>query len=424
MIKPKFDPHNHEKYYLKWKEKGMPLKGLNKPNTALLVNYLNDMEIGKNIALGSKKGARGYGRLRNQKSKIYSMFILIQSNVKKNISDLNEDDLLNFFNDMKKGKYKSPRTNRVYTSVGTYVTSFKSFWHWYMKISKKNKILIEDITTDLDTKVEKPKFNYFTADQLKVLCNHAKFYYKVLMMFLFDTGIRAPTELMNIKVSDLEKDKESNYYLLNIRDEISKTFGRRIKLMSCSDVIEEYIKEKKLKKDDFLFTKTPQRMNEYISNLGYKHLKFGKPVEKSDNGKVRVTWVNKGITMYDFRHSSCCYWLPRYKSESALKYRFGWKKSDMIHYYTELLGMKDTISEEDLYVDITKTDLEKDIVKQNQNITILKEQNESLQKDLKNIKDNQVKEKEQLKTEMKKMKETLQLLIKANKVNRFYDSNK
>lgn len=65
------------------------------------------------------------------------------------------------------------------------------------------------------------------------------------------------------------------------------------------------------------------------------------------------------LTMYDFRHISCCYWMPRYKSESALKYRFGWKKSDKIHYYSELLGMKDTINEEDMLVDVTKTEIEK-----------------------------------------------------------------
>jgi hypothetical protein len=72
---------------------------------------------------------------------------------------------------------------------------------------------------------------------------------------------------------------------------------------------------------------------------------------------------HKNLSLYDFRHSSACFWLPRYKSESALKYRFGWKKSDMIHYYTEFLGMKDTISQDDLYLDVTKTELEKEIVK-------------------------------------------------------------
>ena len=77
--------------------------------------------------------------------------------------------------------------------------------------------------------------------------------------------------------------------------------------------------------------------------------------------------------MYDFRHCSCCYWLPRYKSESALKFRFGWKKSDKIHYYSEMLGMKDTISEEDILIDTTKTELEQRLTKTEKEKVILNE---------------------------------------------------
>lgn len=82
--------------------------------------------------------------------------------------------------------------------------------------------------------------------------------------------------------------------------------------------------------------------------------------------------------MYDFRHNSCCYWLLRYKSESALKYRFGWKSSDKIHYYSELLGMKDTISEDDMLVDVTKIELEKRIEQAEKKSKILEETNEQL----------------------------------------------
>ena len=65
--------------------------------------------------------------------------------------------------------------------------------------------------------------------------------------------------------------------------------------------------------------------------------------------------------MYDFRHNSVCYFLPRYKSENALMYRYGWKKSQMIHYYTDFLGMKDTLQADDFLVDVTKTELEKQL---------------------------------------------------------------
>ena len=79
------------------------------------------------------------------------------------------------------------------------------------------------------------------------------------------------------------------------------------------------------------------------------------------------------LTLYDFRHNSCCYWLPRYKSESALKYRFGWKKSDKIHYYSEMLGMKDTISQDDMLFGITKTEIEKELVQTKNRNNILEE---------------------------------------------------
>ena len=80
-------------------------------------------------------------------------------------------------------------------------------------------------------------------------------------------------------------------------------------------------------------------MTKYIRNLALKSL---------GNKKTRGGEEIRRISMYDFRHSSACYWLPRYKSESAYKFRFGWKENKMIHYYTKLLGMKDTIQENDI----------------------------------------------------------------------------
>ena len=90
--------------------------------------------------------------------------------------------------------------------------------------------------------------------------------------------------------------------------------------------------------------------------------------------------------MYDFRHISCCYWLPRYKSESALKYRFGWKKSEKIHYYSELLGMKDTIAEDDMLVDITKTEIEKRLEKTEKEKEIMSDRVQFLEQEIIDLK--------------------------------------
>jgi hypothetical protein len=122
--------------------------------------------------------------------------------------------------------------------------------------------------------------------------------------------------------------------------------------MLCSDLLRSYVKNKGLKSEEYLFQIDPSKVNQYLKRLAKRVL--GDQLTPAGS-------KTSELTMYDFRHISCCYWLPRYKSESALKYRFGWKKSEKIHYYSELLGMKDTIAEEDLLVDTTKTEIEKQL---------------------------------------------------------------
>jgi hypothetical protein len=343
----KIDPYKHKERYEKWREeaKTKGVSGVSKENSELILQYLDDMYYGLNISTSSTKGGRGPARLNTLKGKM----IFFSEKFKElyelnNIIEINEIQLHKLFSMMRKGEILTKRGKR-FTSTGDYVKTFKAFWHWHIKIHKKKGIEITDITEDLDSREDKPKWVYLDEKQLKLLCGQAKHKYKVLMMFLLDTGIRAPTELMNIKILDLYNDCKE----VNIRNEISKTFGRRIKLMLSSDLIRDFIKNEELQDDDYLFQIAPSATNRYLQRLALKI--FGEEVSPAGE-----KYCN--LTMYDFRHIACCYWLPRYKSESALKYRFGWKKSDKIHYYSEMLGMSDTIAEDDMFIDVTKTELE------------------------------------------------------------------
>jgi len=143
---------------------------------------------------------------------------------------------------------------RIYKGTRDFVKMFKAFWHWYQKVAKKAGKEIGDITVYLDASREKPEWVYLNEEQVRLFSNNCNPKYKTIVMFLFDTGIRAPTELMNIKVSDFSHD----YKELNIRDEISKTFGRRIKLMLCSELVKRYIKENEFTQEDYLFKFSPQ----------------------------------------------------------------------------------------------------------------------------------------------------------------------
>lgn len=384
----KFDPHNHQRAYMTWRAKGSLMPGTSEENRQLILRFIEDMEVGANVNPKSKKGARSYGRLRNIKTKLLTLSILMQKDLNiQTLADLEGKDieLLKFLKKLRDGTLTAPKNKgKPLQAVGTYLKTFKAFWHWHQRVQRRQGRGVEDITMDLDCKDDKPKFNYFTIDGLNQLCNHAKFEYKAMMMFMFDSGIRSPTEMMNAGVDDLEWDNKHNYYILNIREETSKTFGRKIKLLLCSEVLKEHIKNEGLKKGDPLFRKTPQRVNQYLRNLGYRILKIGILIEIEENGK-KIQKIVDGLSMYDFRHASACYWLPRYKSESAMKYRFGWKKSDMIHYYTELLGMKDTIQDDDLYVDISKTELEKQIAEKGKEIDILQERLQAQDKQMREI---------------------------------------
>jgi hypothetical protein len=369
----KFDPYKHKERYEKWRNKiQSQIPDISKENSKLILDYLDDMEMGKNIAKGTRKGSRSYIRLNTLKQRMIFLSKEFKSRFGINkITDIQEAQLFDFFQGLRSGKI-TRIDGKLYKSAKDMAKDFKAFWHWHQKRSKKEGILIEDISADLDTTGDKPIWVYLTESEVKLLAESANIKYRVLIWFLFDSGIRAPTELMNVKVSDFFNDFKE----LQIRDEVSKTFGRRIKLMICSNLIKEYVEGNDLGLDDYIFTTTPAEMNKYLKRLSRRVL----GEEKTPAGDIYAN-----LTMYDLRHCSCCYWLPRYKSESALKYRFGWKKSDKIHYYSELLGMKDTINEEDLLVDVTKIELEKRLDKNDRTIDMLKEENDILKDQLTRI---------------------------------------
>ena len=361
----KIDPYNHKEKYLKWKSTSTGIEGVSKKNSDTIVQYVFDMENGLNISVKSVKGPRSFIRLNNLRQRLTFLAKKIEEHVDVALTEINEEKLVVFFNAMRNGTIRR-QDGGQYRSVVDFVNPFKAFWHWHMKASKRKGIDIGDITADLDASNAKPRWVYLTEEQVRRLCDYAKPSYRALILFLYDTGMRSPTELINVRVSDLSDDCRQ----VHIREEIAKkgSFGRKIKLMLCSSALKHHIADNNLQDHDQLFGICPSVTNRYLKRLARRVL--------GDSASLAGdSYAN--LTMYDFRHCSCCYWLPRYKSESALKYRFGWRKSDKIHYYSEMLGMKDTICEEDMLVDQTKTEIERKLVTTELENTMLRETLES-----------------------------------------------
>lgn len=369
----RIDPYHNRRRYEAWKKRtASGIRGLSRENAELVRAYVEDMEHGRNIAKGTKKGGRSHIHLNN----IRQRMVFISRKLEERypgilLSEVQEEQVHGLFADLRSGELRKTNGD-AYKAPGNYVKAFKAFWHWHIKREKKQGCLVEDICEDLDDSRPKPKWVYLTHKEVEKLCRHAKFRYQVLMTFLFDTGIRSPTELVNVRVGDLSSD----YGQLRIRLEASKTFERTINLLLSPSLLKEHVESEGLSGEAQLFSITPAVVNRYFKRLALRVLGGG----LSPAGRRYSR-----LTMYDFRHSSACYWRPRYKSDSALMYRFGWTRPEMIKYYTEFLGMRDTITEEDLLLPGEKTAVERRAEKAEAEKKILEERLERMQEQMREI---------------------------------------
>lgn len=333
-----------------WKSKysDIKIKDISRENSDIIMRYLKDMEIGFNIGTKACKGSRSPRRLNDLKDRMIIFAKWFQKYL--NVNDMTkatEEEVIELFHKIKTGEIKKNKGGE-YKSVDTLGKAFKAFWHWWIKTNRKNKIILDDITQDIDMSTEKPDWVYLDETQWRRLADSLSYEYKVLVYFLIDTGLRPPLELLPLKVEDITLEADGNCYL-DIKKHKKGSFPRKIKLMVSREIIQEYIKLKKKRPEDCLFAIHPDVANRNLKKQAIAL--FGDIVTKAGHK------ISK-LTMYDLRHCSCCYWLPRYPNEQGIKYRFGWKKSDKIHYYSEMLGMQDTITDNNVLLDITKTELE------------------------------------------------------------------
>ncbi len=343
----KRDPYKHKERWLEWKEetkKGIP--EISKANSDLILAYLSDMEMGRNRGKGSIKGGRAPNRLNDIRSKMIFFSKKFEERFKiTDLTKITEEQAFTFFTEMTNGTIKNQK-NGIYKGVTTFARDFKAFWNWYSKVNRKKGITIPDIVEDLNSRPnEESQFVYLNKEEISRLINSVKFEYKVLISFLIDTGLRAPTELTNIKISDLSNDCKT----LVIRQEIVKrgSFGRTIQLTKSPELLRTYIKSKKLEGDEFLFTLTSTSANKYLQ----RHAKdlFGTSMTKGGQQYHK-------LSLYDFRHIACCYWSKILNKDRDIMQRFGWKQSNKIYYYSKFI---DDEEKESLVIDTETSELQR-----------------------------------------------------------------
>lgn len=335
---------------LQWKttkKNGYLLEGFSKHNKDLSKKFLKDFELGVNVPKG-RKGRRTAGTL----LKLRGICLFLNKHFpKKNFEEIKKEQLHKLFNDMGEGKIKK-EGGREYRDTGDFIKLVKVFWGWL----KKTERVKEDITEDLaraDYKKSKPAWVFLTNEQMRQLIDQARGDYRALILFFYDSGVRC-AEGFRIRISDFSED----YQVLNIPDrredgsKVSKTFERTIKLKQCSSLIKAYIKTNKLKNDDLLITQTQFAFNKYLRTLSKRLFGVKKTKSRGYTDKLKLT---------DIRHLSAIFWLDKYKKNSDLMYRMGWKREDKIFYYSEFLGRRDKIDDEDMITTADKSRYEKEI---------------------------------------------------------------
>jgi len=330
MKEEKRDPYKHKERWLKWKAEIQANGGISeisKVNSEIILKYLFDMELGLNRGKGSPRKPRMPSRLNDLRGKM--VFFAQNFKERYGIDDLtkvDEEVLFRFIGEMENGIIKKKDGNN-FNDIKTFARDFKAFWNWYMKTNRKKDIIIKDIVEDLNARPkDEAQFVFLKVDELKKLLNSIKFEYRVLICFILDSCMRPPTETNNANNADLSEDLKE----IHIRDEIVKagSFGRTNKLMICPKLLKEYIKQKKLGKNDFLFNTVSSCANKYLQR---------KSEELFGNGMTRGGKPYNKLTLYDFRHIACCYWSKILDKDRDIMRRFGWKQSNKIYYYSKFL---------------------------------------------------------------------------------------
>jgi integrase len=349
----KRDLYKDEARFKSWKKTALSDDEISSKNIEFIYDCVSDLEQGKNIGKGSKKGARSYKRLNTVRTKMY---FIARELEKKGIDDFRkttEQAIFDIFDGMRKGKINGKK----YKSTGDYTKIFKTCWHWWMKVNRKKGIEIKDITEDLDNSVEEPDFTLFSKEDLEKMRKNQLSEDQLICTFVFDSLVRAPTELLSILVKYITV--ENNVVWLYIPDEISKSIGRNVDLVYCGQEILKYIKEKNLGPDDYLFNFSPGDFNKRMQEAAEKTFgdKLSNPIAKG---------LYKNCTLYDLRHSGSVHFRRLAQQTKkididTLRQRGGWTDFRMLNYYTKFIHLKGEIGKDNLLLQEDRTEMQNEI---------------------------------------------------------------
>jgi len=347
----KKDVFNHKVFYKKWEDKltSKYIEGdLTKENSVLFIKYIKHLSESKSVGYANRN-----------RSKVKQILRALQNKGVHDITRATLKQVEDYFYEWKKAGHSED-----------YAKRWNALWNWYKEQNRREGKVVLDLSINLKNFKQKDagesSFVWLTKDEFDKFRSYFDEDKQTILLFIFDSLIRYPTEILSLKVENIfEKNGE---VWVEIPKEISKTIGRKFNLVYAGESILKYIKKHEKKPEDYLFNFSPAMFNQEMQRVA-KQLFDGK---KSEGGELF-----KNITGYDLRHSGAIHFRQLFQktgqSLDLLRERGGWNNFNIINYYTKRLGLDGHIQKEKLLLQEDKTRIEKQVeALKKENLKIIK----------------------------------------------------
>ena len=273
-------------------------------------NYINDFLLYLEMDLNYSK---------NTINTYQNNLSILSNNINKDLLKLNSKDIEHFISSL----------NLESSSISNYLSSFKTFYNYYIKIGmlKENPVLLID-----SPKLKKHLPTYLTIDEIDKLLNiEIKDSFsarnKSLLELLYATGLRI-SELVNLEFKNID-----------LNDCIVRIMGKGSKerIVPINDTAIKYLKIY-VKDYRHCLVKKEQNNYVYLNNHGKKMTRQG--VFKMLKKRTLEANIKKDVSPHTLRHSIATHMLENGADLRIIQEFLGHESISTTQIYTHLSNQK------------------------------------------------------------------------------------
>lgn len=243
----------------------------------------------------------------------------LNNNIKKDILKLRSTDIENFIS----------KLNLESSSISNYLSAYKTFYNYYIKIGKININPIDKVDSP---KLSKHLPTYLTVEEVdKLLDIDIKDAFsarnKSLLELLYATGLRI-SELINLEFKNIDL----NECIIRIMGK-----GSKERIVPINDLAIKYLKIY-VKDYRYKLVKKEQNNFVYLNNHGKKMTRQG--VFKMIKKRTQETGIKKDVSPHTLRHSIATHMLENGADLRIIQEFLGHESIGTTQIYTHLTNQK------------------------------------------------------------------------------------